>query len=205
MRKIAITMICVLFGGVAAYIYATPYITAYEMNLAIEDGDVDEFVKYVDFPSVRQNMKNQVEFAMDQLEENSENNSSLIAPLAALGTKISSSIDSSIANKAIDFFITPEKLAFLLSRKNAAQKSESNSQEKEADEEGGDTSDDDVSLSYESFDRFVITLSGDNFGAGLRIVLTRKEIVDWKVSEVILPPCTFALTNSCDMGIDFSQ
>ena len=46
------------------YFYASPYIVLNNIKKAAEQGDADKLSGYIDFPSVKQSMKDQVKAAM---------------------------------------------------------------------------------------------------------------------------------------------
>ena len=48
----------------AIYLYASPYLVLNSIKNAAQQGDADKLSGYIDFPSVKQSMKDQVKAAM---------------------------------------------------------------------------------------------------------------------------------------------
>jgi len=97
-----------LFAVLAGGFYATPYISVMRMRAAIEKRDTDAIAKYVDFPALRENLKEQIYNAA-------------LADTAVSGEEAASNLfGAGLAEGAIDMFITPEGLEAILCGKMLA-------------------------------------------------------------------------------------
>ncbi|HNI37831.1 MAG TPA: DUF2939 domain-containing protein [Pseudomonadales bacterium] len=173
---------------VAAYVFALPYITVYQIRLAVDERDSEALSEHIDFPSVRQNLKDQMSaMLLGKVQEDSESNS----PLAVLGMAFA----GSLVDKLLDAYITPAGVAQLLagekpSRKKAKQLAYAAASSTESaapiPEDKKDAEQkkvlSDVSLGYKSTSRFEVK---DN-KKGMRVVL-RRQGLEWKVAQIILP------------------
>lgn len=171
----------VVLGFAAAlfviYVAASPYITVYQMKSAAERHDGDALSEYIEFPSVRQSLKDQMNaMFVKKIAEDEEMKGN---PFAALGAAFA----GMMVNKMVDAFVTPAGITQLM----AGEKPQP-----EAHKEGGGTSNSDrkpfsdTSMSYESFDKFVVKVKGKDGGEG-KFVLRRRGIIGWKLTEIIIP------------------
>jgi hypothetical protein len=157
----------------AIYVVGAPYLTVYQMRSAAESRDGEALSEHIDFPSVRQSLKDQMnamlikEMAKDEMKDN---------PFSAMGV----AIVGVMVDKMVDAYITPAGITQLMAG------------EKPNTREHGDSSGgakkkpfSNASMSYESLSKFVITVRGDTGTEG-KFVLRRRGI-DWKLTEIILP------------------
>ena len=82
MKRIAVG-ISVVVVFIIMYIIATPYITVYQIKSAAENYDGEALSEYIDFPSVRQSLKDQINviFAKEMVQDKDIKDN----PFAALG------------------------------------------------------------------------------------------------------------------------
>ena len=160
---------------VLGYLFATPYITAYQMKVAAENHDGEALSEFVDFPALRESLKDQMtgklrkEMAEDVVEGN---------PLAAIGTAFGGIIVKGI----VDEFVTPAGLMQLM--KGKRPDSEPAGVEPTGQTPSGPFSD--TSTSYESFNKFSIITRDPATDLEVKFILRRRGI-QWKLTEVILP------------------
>ncbi len=160
---------------VLGYVFATPYITAYKMKVAAETQDGEALSEFVDFPALRQSLKDQMAVMLrkEMAEEVIEGN-----PLSAIGTAFGSMIVKGI----VDEFVTPAGLMQLM-------KGRKPDSETYGGEATGQTPSDpfsDTSMSYESFSKFSIITRDRESDVEVKLILRRRGI-QWKLTEVILP------------------
>lgn len=157
----------------AAYFIATPFITVYQMKAAAEIHDAEALSEYIEFPSVRQGFKDQMNASFvkrmgaDDMKDN---------PFAVLGTAFA----GAMIDKMVDAYITPAGIAHMM----AGEKPDS-SEEKVSIGSGLRKPLADISMSYESLDKFIVTVKGVS-GEDSKLVLRRIGI-GWKLTEIILP------------------
>lgn len=176
LKSILITLL-VLF---VTYLIASPYITVYQMKRAAEQHDVQALSSYIEYPSVRQSLKDQLNGEVaDKLGGDIKDN-----PFAALG----SALAGVVVDKLVDAYVTPNAIEHLM----AGEKPKSAGAAKEpvpvdADNQPVDKKKPwaDASMSYQSFNRFVVTVKTEG-GATSRFVLHRVGL-GWKLSEIVLP------------------
>lgn len=157
----------------AIYVAAAPYITVYQLKSAAESRDGEALSERIDFPSVRQSLKDQInamfmkEITKDGMKDN---------PFAALGAAFA----GVMVDKMVDAFVTPAGITQLMSgekpKTTEGEESASNSVRKPLS---------DASMSYESLDKFVVKVKG-NSGEEGKFVLRRRGF-GWKLTEIIIP------------------
>ncbi len=169
-KKKIIAVVGVLFAG---YVATAPYITVHQMKSAAESQDGEALSEYIEFPSVRQSLKDQMNamFMKEMAKEKTKDN-----PFSALGA----AFGGVIVEKMVDAYVTPAGISQLM----AGEKPKST-------EEGGPYSSfgreplTDASMSYESVDKFVVKVKGGTGEEG-KFVLRRRGI-GWKLTEIIVP------------------
>ena len=160
---------------VLGYLFATPYITAYKMKAAAEAKDGEALSDFVDFPALRQSLKDQmgVKLRKEMAEGVIEGN-----PLSAIGT----AFGGMIVNGIVDKFVTPASLMQLMKGK----KPDSEPYDGEATGQTPSGPFSDISTSYESFSKFSIITRDPATDLEVEFILRRRGI-QWKLTEVILP------------------
>jgi len=163
-------------GLFAIYIAAAPYITVHQMKSAAERHDGEALSEYIEFPSVRQSIKDQMNamFAKEMEEDKNMKNN----PFAAMGVAFT----GVMVDKLVDAYVTPAGITQLM----AGEKPQARS--KQGGHGAGNAERkplSDVSMSYESLDKFVVRVMGENGGEG-KLVLRRRGI-SWKLTDIIIP------------------
>lgn len=178
MKKILIAIPVLL---VLAYIVALPYIAVYQIRDAVKNHDSTALSEYIDFPSVRQSLKDQLNAMLMGKMQSDDTKSN---PFAALGMAFA----APLVDKMVEAYVTPAGVAQLMEGEKPSLK-----KKKMAMPVDGNTADtsneaekekplDDVALGYKSSNRFEV----EDKKKGLRVVL-RRQGLDWKVTEIILP------------------
>lgn len=170
-------------AGVAVFAFgywaASPYIAAHKIKQAAEQKDAEALAEYVDFPSVRQSLKEQIKAAA--MKEYSKDKELMENPFAALGIGLL----NVAVDQMIDAAVTPAGVAQLstagipkidlqsgkVSNTTAATKDGSIIQ--------------DSSMSYESLDKFSIKIK-DKAGVEGKLVLRREGLFSWKLKDVLI-------------------
>jgi hypothetical protein len=180
-----------LIGGVVgAFIcggalYASPYLTLYQMYQAVERRDTQGISSHVNFPALRESVKANLQTAVEQETQKQDN------PLMGiLGKILGGGVLNPVIDTVIGTIVTPEGVAALL----AGQRLQlGGSHEHQFSEKAASV---DVNPHYESFNQFVVSVKpkGEDTEP-VELILTR-EFLDWKVSGVRLPRDSARLTNS---------
>jgi len=171
--KVALAIASGLF---AIYMVAAPFITVYQMKSAAENHDGEALSEHIEFPSVRQSLKDQmnVMFAkkMGEDEEMKDN------PFAVLGAAFA----GVMVDKMVDAYVTPAGITQLM----AGEKPQPGAEQ--SDDSAGSAERKplaDASMSYESLDKFVVKVKDADGGDG-KFVL-RRQGIGWKLTEIIIP------------------
>jgi hypothetical protein len=165
-----VAVVAVLF---AIYVAAAPYLTVHQMKSAAENSDGEALSEHIDFPSVRQSLKDQMNAMLikDLTTDETKHH-----PMAELGAVFS----GVMVDKLVDAYVTPAGLTQLMAGETPSPEGE--------EESGGGSGCQFLSrgtLSYESLDKFVVRAKDDN-GEECKLVLRRRGI-GWKLTEVIIP------------------
>lgn len=166
-------IVAIIGGLFAIYVAAAPYITVHQMKSAAESNDGEALSEYIEFPSVRQSLKDQMnamfmkEMAKDEMKDN---------PFAALGA----ALGGVMVDKMVEAYVTPAGIQQLMAG------------ERPKPEQGGDVGVNsgrkplsDTSMSYESLNKFVVKVKGGTGEEG-EFVLRRRGI-GWKLTDVTFP------------------
>ena len=170
--KIALGIALVLF---AIYVVAAPFITVYQIQSAAEKNDGEALSEHIDFPSVRQSLKDQmnVMFAKKMAADEKIKDS----PFAALGAAFA----GVMVDKMVDAYVTPAGITQLMAGKNPQSGTEQ-------DDDSADSSKgkplENASMAYESINKFVIKVKGADGGDG-KFVL-RRQGIGWKLTKIII-------------------
>jgi hypothetical protein len=165
-KKLAI--IIAVFGILAGYVYATPYITLFMLKGAIEAKSAKEVEKFIDFSDVRDSLRSQLtDYLQDQVINGNESEG--FAQLAA-------GIGNAVGSTYIDALVRPGSLQKWLD-------GESNNEQNGAPSiplaseltEHGDK----YSLNYKSFETFEVKLREKGVVSGF--TLERRNIIGWKI------------------------
>lgn len=166
-------IVAVIGGLFAIYVAAAPYITVHQMKSAAESHDGEALSEHIEFPSVRQSLKDQMnamfikEMAKDEMKDN---------PFAALGAAFA----GVMVDKMVEAYVTPAGITQLMAGEKPKPA--------QGEESGGGSGRkplSDASMSYESIDKFVVKVKGGTGEEG-KFVLRRRGI-GWKLTEIIIP------------------
>ena len=156
----------------AIYLYASPYLVLNNIKNAAEQGDADKLSGYIDFPSVKQSMKDQVKAAMVEELASSEEQDGF----EALGTMLA----AAMVDPIIDGVVTPDGVALMLQGQELDfglnKRSESKPKSKEKDI--------DYKTSYLSFNRFKVQVIDANDSDESIDVIMHRDWLSWKVTRI---------------------
>ncbi|MDE4456080.1 DUF2939 domain-containing protein [Psychrobacter sp. DAB_AL62B] len=156
----------------AIYLYASPYLVLNNIKNAAEQGDADKLSGYIDFPSVKQSMKDQVKAAMvEELAASDEQDG-----FEALGTMLA----AAMIDPLIDGVITPDGVALMLQGQELDFSLNKNSESKPKSKE----KDIDYKTSYLSFNRFKVQIIDANDSDESIDVIMHRDWLSWKVTRI---------------------
>ncbi|ABC78003.1 DUF2939 domain-containing protein [Syntrophus aciditrophicus] len=172
--KKAAWIIIVLLIVIAGYVAAGPFLTAYSIRTALVEQDSEKLSDNIDFPALRQNVKDQfraimMKKASTELQDN---------PFAAIATGFA----AKMADGVVDTVITPSGLASLMEKKTSKSGHESESDSTSSKKEDLFKN---ARYSYDSFSKFSVWVPNDK-GEELRFVLKR-EGFSWKLVNIVIP------------------
>ena len=168
-----------LIGGVifavacGGGLYASPYITLYQMYQAVERKDVQEVSNYVDFPALRDSVKTNLKTIVTKETAQSSN------PILGL---LGSVMGGVVLDPVVDNLVTPSGVAALL---EGQQLQLGNKGSKVQFEPG--TGSPDVKAEYESFNQFAVTVKPKGEAIEPVTILLSRNGFSWKISGVRLP------------------
>ena len=169
MKKTSILVIGLLFV-MASYLYASPYLALNNIKNAAQLRDADKLSGYIDFPSVKQGVKEQVKakFATEMIAGGNQNG------FEALGSMFAASMIDTL----VDGLITPDGMAAMMLEKKKQDSTE-------ADRTQEELKDLDYETSYTSFNSFQVHINNKEDRA-VKITLHRDGL-SWKVTNIDLP------------------
>ena len=169
MKKIPILIVALLVI-VAGYLYASPYLALNGIKNAAQARDAEKLSSYIDFPSVKQGVKEQVKakFAAEMMAGDNKDG------FEALGSMFAATMTDTL----VDGLITPDGMAAMMLEK---QKQDST----EADRTQEELKDLDYETSYTSFNSFQVNINNKEDRA-VKITLHRDGL-SWKVTNIDLP------------------
>ena len=184
----------VVAGLLLAAFLAWPYLTAHRIKVAVRDGDTAALADLVDFPRVRQGLKDQLTAAaFAKITRASGDGTGM---LEGLGLALA----GAFIDNAVDALVTPAGVARLVSEGYLVVQPGPDEAYATDDAAGsavvgatrgsatGKARRDPfigATMSYESFDRFAITVKGADGRPG-RFVLRRAGL-GWKLTDIIVP------------------
>lgn len=163
------------------YVAAGPFLTIYQIKAGITEQDAEKLSDNIDFPALRQNLKDQMNIAMvkNAATEQKDN------PYAILAAGFA----SKFIDGMVDALITPSGLASIMSGKKQSQQNQDNGNGNDITTDTASPKKDDLfknaRYSYDSLSKFSIWVP-NNEGEEIRFVLKR-EGISWMLVNLTLP------------------
>lgn len=170
--KLAVGIVGVLIAG---YVVAAPYITVYQMKSAAEKHDGEALAEHIEFPSLRQSIKDQMNAMF--LDKMAKNNDLKGTPFAGLSMMFA----GTLVDKAVDVYVTPTGITKLMAGEKVSIDEKSQGTKDKATKEPFKN----AKFAYESTDKFVVTVA-DKPEEPVRFIL-RRQGIEWKLTEIKLP------------------
>ncbi len=171
---ISLTLVVIALLGLAGYVASGPYRTLNGLEEAITQGDTAAISRYVDFPTLRQNLKDQL-----KASANSRINDAFQDGIIS---RFAGGIASSVVDTTVESLITPAGLNRLLMGAALITNNSDNSglTLRQRLENG--------QRSFESLSTFTLAFSSAA-GSRLVVVLTRSGL-DWQLTNVRMSGAT---------------
>ena len=162
-----------LFVIFAIYLYASPYLVLNSIKNAAQQGDADKLSGYIDFPSVKQSMKDQVKAAMvEEIAASDEQDG-----FEALGTMLA----AAMIDPLIDGLVTPDGVALMLQGQKLDFDFNNDTPE---DKPKAKNKDIDYKAGYLSFNGFKVQIIDANDPDESLDVIMHRDWLSWKVTRI---------------------
>ena len=173
----SLMLLAVLFAGV--WLYFTPYLAMNQLQKAAKAGDAQAMNELVDFPSLRESVKQNVRSAV------SNQVGHRAGPLGVLGGLLA----GAVAAPVVDAVVTPDGIAALTEGRSPGR-GHRGGIDSVAHERSRDVK---VKRGYESVDLFVIHFVGKSDGKEkMALVMHRDGLAHWRLTGVRLPAAATA-------------
>lgn len=172
MKKI-VWVVGIVLALIVGYVAVGPYLTVSAIKTGIVEKDSEKLSENIEFPTLRQNMKEQLNAAMMKNAAAELKDNPFAALAAGLATKMVDGI--------VDSFVTPSGLAALMEGKKPSNGGNS-------DNTPPPKKDDlfkNARYSYDSMSKFSIWVPNDK-GEEARFVLNRDGL-SWKLVNLVIP------------------
>ena len=155
----------------------SPVFAANALGKALKSGDRDRLEQLVDFPSVREHLKDDLHAKITEKMQAESHDNALAAGFGML-------IGPAIVDRAVDTFITPAMIA------TAIQNGQAHDSAHAASGGADKASWPKAHYAYDGLNRFKITYPSDN-GAALALIMTRQGLFGWRVTRLDMAPDGF--------------
>ncbi|MBB5017263.1 hypothetical protein HNQ59_000527 [Chitinivorax tropicus] len=168
-------------GSLVAYAIATPYIAVYQISDAAHKKDAEALSSHIDFPSVRQSIKSQInQNISNTLQENNLKDN--------LFSELGMALAGAMVDTLVESYVSPAGISKLISGQKFLQKVSTDTSENQQGNQPKQESKSlfsQASMSYKSLDKFEVVKQSDN-GDQLKFILSRSGL-SWKITDIILP------------------
>lgn len=176
-KEIKITLMLVGFLAVVGYYLASPYLAVASLRKAAKAGNAEAMRENVDFPSVRESLKDQLnDIASKKLLKKSNN------PWEKLGMTFA----AALIGPMVDAYVTPENLARAINGEKVELKPGKTSESSLVSEAPQPV----THMQYETKNRFVVDLTETEKNGSQKttgFVFSREGFFGWKLSSLRLP------------------
>jgi hypothetical protein len=166
----SLLVLAVLFAAV--WLYFTPYLAMNRLQTAARAGDTAAMNELVDFPALRESVKQNVRGAVEGAAGRRSN------PLGVLGGLLV----GAVAGPVVDAVVTPQGIAQLTQGQRPGHHDDSSASFRDEAHKLK------VKRGYEGVDRFVVHfVDRDSGHERMALVMRRDGIIHWRLSAVRLP------------------
>ncbi|WP_298145806.1 DUF2939 domain-containing protein [uncultured Acinetobacter sp.] len=175
MNKKVIAGVVALLIIVLAYIYASPYLVLNTIKKAAQQGDSEKVSAYVDYPSVRQSLKDQM---------NAHLMKDVVSDKADGWEAFGAMVATTMVEKVVDSLVSPQGLTLMMQGKDFKDTLQNHQQS--GIEQSEDKPKLEYSTRYLSMNMFEATLKNLNNNKMLKVIMERDGL-SWKVKKFVLP------------------
>lgn len=166
---------------VVGYLFASPYIAIHQIKEAAQSENIEKLSSYIDYPSVRQSMKDRMIAHMHKEMAAEKNSNDGFTELRAI-------FASAIVDKLVNVLVKPESMALLLQGKNLKKLYPNQDQSLAKDYTANTTTNIDYSIKYHSLNHVSVNIHDkDNPKKKDSIIKMERDGLSWKVKAFELP------------------
>lgn len=177
MNKKLIGAIIAIVVMICGYLYATPYLALNNIKKAAQAGDSDTVSKYIDYPSVRQSFKDQMNAMMAKELMNQDTDG-----FAALGAMLA----STMVDKMIDGFVTPEGMTLMLQGKDLKQSAQQSMGGQDSSNQENEEPKPEYEAGYTSLNDFEVVIKDQDQSKEVKVLMARDGL-SWKIHKIAVP------------------
>ena len=179
----------IFFFTSSGYVFSTPYLSILSFKRAIDLQNSEAASKYVDFPSVRTSLKEQLRASFKYKNLGNQIDDRLLD----IGILIFDPFAERVIKSVLEYTVNPEGLALLLSTGKLSTGNPKVNKQIDKYQE----SDDDVTikLHYIDINKFVLISYLPAFDEPIKAYWQRQSINHWNLYSIRLPAKTFQILN----------
>jgi hypothetical protein len=175
MKKLVLSL-AVLLVLAAGFFAVSPYISVLAIQKGVANDDSATLIRYIDFPVLRQNVKEQLRASSKKENEAGQNN---------FVSALMNGFRASVIDSMVETLVTPENLASVMSGKRSFSLGGEKPPAEQAQPENEKKIFSDARFTYDSFEQFSVWVP-DQKGVETQLVLQRRGLV-WKLVNIIFP------------------
>ena len=166
----------------STWFYFSPYIALHQLKSAAQNSDTEELAELVDFPAVRESVKEALKVSvMREMKKIGDN------PFAALGMLMA----NTMIDPMVESFVSPSGIAALSEGRRPAKGGGGHTGENlegvPAESTRAEGSGPDVQMGYEGLSKFTVRFREKQSGEDAIILVMRRQGLSWRLTSVRLP------------------
>lgn len=179
-KKLQVSIIAIVLL-IFTFVYTSPYLAIYQIRQALKNEDSAALAAYVDFPSVRQGIKDQLNTEL--VKKFPEHAQASEGGFAAFGALLASSM--------VDVMVSPQGVVMLLQGKKLKESLPFQTQLEQSEQQqtrAGAQAKEKLSYrgKYQTFNRFVVQIQYPYPKPPVTVTMQRQGL-SWKVTQIVLP------------------
>ena len=177
MNKKILGSIVVLVIAIVGYLYASPYLVLNSIKTAAQNGESEKVSQYIDYPSVRQSFKDQMNAVMAKELMKQDNDG-----FAALGAMFA----ATMVDKMIDGFVTPEGMTLMLQGKDLKQSAQQSIGVQDSSNQENEEPKPEYEAGYTSLNDFEVVIKDQDQSKEVKVLMVRDGL-SWKIHKIAVP------------------
>jgi hypothetical protein len=174
-----VSAVTVLVAGV--YYFASPYLAINSLRNGFLSKNPDQVSKYIDYPTLREDLKAQLGAAAIKNLQNDPQMASNPFSGVAMG------MITPMINSMVDTYVTPSGMRTIFESNSSGQSGEDQTVQALADRKKEfDKNLQKTSMGYEGIGQFQLTVTSED-DKKTKFIFNRKGFSDWKLKTIVLP------------------